>query len=77
MKLVWCLVLLCGAVSAIEVRVEEDTEADVGDVNVRLECFVEDLDDCHWEGPFGDRWVRALVLTPFNFLNSRGRPEAK
>ena len=50
--------LLCvgAAVSAIEVRVEEDAEADVGDANVRLECFVENLYDCHWEGPFGDRW---------------------
>ena len=55
-----CLTLLCvgAAVSAIEVRVEDDAEADIGDANVRLECFVENLYDCHWEGPFGDRYVK-------------------
>ena len=58
MELILCLTLLCvgAAVSAIEVRVEDDAEADIGDANVRLECFVENLYDCHWEGPFGDRY---------------------
>ena len=59
MEFRWCLISICvcSIVSAIEVRVEDDAEADVGDANVRLECFVENLYDCHWEGPFGERYA--------------------